>query len=150
MASPYGGDRGGGRKSNRKPGAQPGNTNRRGSLYLPRAKDADDRRRFLDAIEQARELPADEMAARVRALMFARVLVLAEGIGVDRLANVLFAIDGSRRTEAKLAGDTLAVRRERLRDDALNQTWEAVKECEHCNGAVDEILSALQLELKQL
>ncbi len=53
MASPYGGDRGGGKKPTRKRGGQPGNVNRRGADLLPPAKDTEERRAFLDALQNA-------------------------------------------------------------------------------------------------
>lgn len=150
MASPYGGDRGGGRKSTRKPGGQPGNTNRAGSLILPRARDAEDRRKFIEAYKSAQKLPADEMAREVLHLLFARVKSLADEIGTDRLVQALYAIDNHRRTKGKLAGDEESKKRERLKDKTLGDVWSIVEGCEVCAGRCEEVLAALEQELRQL
>jgi hypothetical protein len=150
MSSPYGGDRGGGRKSSRKPGAQAGNVNRRASRLLPRARDTEDRRAFLDALEEAQQMTAEEQARTLRNLGFARIVSLAELVGVEKILKALDTIDGHRLAEDKLSGRDRAARREALLNGALGEIWKAVGQCEHCAALVDQLLTGLQLALLQV
>src|SRR5512138_223805 len=116
--SPYGGDRGGGRKSSRKPGGQPGNTNARGSLILPKATDAEDRRAFLDAFDEAQKISPSEKAARLLNLIYARVTSAADRLGVQRVIKALLVLDKNRLTEAQLDDRGKCRRREAAKDAA--------------------------------
>ncbi len=102
MASPYGGDRGGGKKPSRKRGGQPGNVNRRGADLLPPAKDTEERRAFLDALQNAETMTASEQARLVRNYGFAKVVSLIEKVGLQKMVRFLSVLDGHRITEAKL------------------------------------------------
>lgn len=148
--SPYGGDRGGGRKNDRKPGGQPGNTNRRGSLLLPKATNAGDRKAFLDAYEAAQKHSLADKLQTLIDLAFAKATVFAEHIGIERVGALIERLDKFRKTDAELDERGKAKQREAAKDAALGDVWEAVKECEHCAALVDKRLSALELELKQL
>ncbi|HSE98107.1 MAG TPA: hypothetical protein VLD57_07520 [Blastocatellia bacterium] len=150
MTSPYGGKRGGGRKKTRKPGGQPGNVNRRASLYLPKAADREGRRAFLDALEKAEGLSSVEKAQKLVDLGFARVMMLAEESGVQRIIRLLLALDNNRRTEARLAGFEACRQREALHNTALVEIVKAVSECERCSQLIDQALTGLELALKQL
>lgn len=147
MASPYGGSRGGGRKNTRKRGGQPGNVNRRAADFLPPAKDTDERRAFLDALQQAEEMPTGEQADALRNLMVARVLSLAEAVGVQKVCRALTTLDIHRRTNAKISGLDDAAKREALKDSALGEIWKGVGSCEVCAEMVDQILRGLELAL---
>lgn len=147
MASPYGGDRNGGRKNPRRRGGQPGNVNRRGSDFLPPAKNTEDRRAFLDALTKAEELSPAEQARLIRNYGFARVVSLVEKVGVQKLLRVLTVLDNHRIAEARLgkAGD--AVKREAQKDQALGELWKICGQCEACAEQVDQVLKALELQL---
>ncbi len=147
MASPYGGDRGGGRKSSRKRGGQPGNVNRRASDFLPPARDTEERRAFLDALKHAQEMPTGDQAAALRDLLVARVLSLAEAVGVQKVCRALTTLDIHRRTNAKIAGLDDSIKREALKDSALGEIWKSVGSCEACAELVDQILRGLELSL---
>ena len=149
MASPYGGDRGGGKKNPRKRGGQPGNTNRRGASLLPKLN-ADDRRNFLDALKSAEEMHPGEQADYLRNLAFARVVSLSETIGIQRVLKALIAIDNNRRTDHRIQGNDDARKREAQKDLALSEIWKHVEECERCNTAIDRILTGLELSLLQI
>ncbi|MEW6129584.1 MAG: hypothetical protein AB1757_21265 [Acidobacteriota bacterium] len=150
MASPWGGDKGGGRKNPRKPGGQPGNTSRRGSLVLPKASDAEERRKFLDAYEDAQRHTLTEKLQTLLDLAFCKATLWAEAIGVQRLAQLIETLDKFRRTDAELDERGKAKQREALKDAVIGDIWEAVKDCEHCSQLIDRRLSALEIELKQL
>ena len=150
MPSPYGGDRGGGRKSTRLPGGQPGNVNRRASKLLPKQKDTMDRRAFLDALAEAETMTADEQTVMLRNMGFARVVSLAEEVGIGRILEALSTIDTHRLTEDKLRGRDRATRREALKDQALGEVWQHVGQCEQCAVLVDQVLTGLQLSLHQI
>lgn len=150
MASPYGGDRGGGRKNSRRPGGQPGNVNRRAARLLPKARDTEDRRAFLEALEQAGGMTPAEQAAWLRNLGFARIVSLSEEVGVQRILHALDTIDGHRLTEDKLAGRDRAARREAALNGALGEIWRSVGTCEQCAALVDQLLAGLQLALLQI
>lgn len=147
MASPYGGDRGGGKKPSRKRGGQPGNVNRRGSDFLPPAKDTEERRAFLDALQKGEELTSTEQARLIRNYGFARVTSLIEKVGLQKMVRFLSVLDSHRLIEAKLgrAGD--AVKREAAKDQALGEIWKVCGNCEGCGEQVDQVLAALQLQL---
>lgn len=147
MGSPYGGDRGGGKKPTRKRGAQPGNVNRRASDYLPKAKDTAERRSFLDSLQAAEKLSANEQARLLRNYGFARLTSQVETVGVQKFLRFLHVLDSHRLTEAKLgkAGD--AVKREAAKDQALGEIWKICSNCDTCNEQVDQVLAALQLQL---
>jgi hypothetical protein len=149
MTSPYGGDRGGGRKNPRKRGAQPGNVNRRSADLLPK-QNADDRKRFLDALAEAQDMEASEQALHLRNLAFARVISLMDKVGVQRVLKALLVIDNNRKTEHKLAGHDLARRREAQKDIAIGEIWKEVEECERCGERVDRLLTGLELALLQI
>lgn len=150
MASPYGGDRGGGRKSSRKRGGQPGNVNRRASKLLPRATDTEDRRAFLDALDASESMSADEQVRILRDLGFARCLSQAELMGVPKLMGALATFDHHRRVQHRVDGNDDARKREALKDQALGEVWQSVSECERCSEAVDRLLVGLELALRQL
>lgn len=145
--SPYGGDRGGGKKPSRKRGGQPGNVNRRASDFLPKAKDTDDRRAFLDALQEAETLSADDQARLLRNYGFARLASQVETVGVQKFVRFLSVLDGHRITNAKLgkAGD--AVKREAAKDQALGEIWKLCGNCEACGEQVDQVLRGLELQL---
>lgn len=148
-SSPYGGDRGGGRKSEKKRGGQPGNVNRRASKILPK-QNADERRKFLDALAEAETMPTGEKTEFLLNLAFARVVSLSETVGLNAVLNSLYAFDANRRTEAKLRGQDEARKREAVKDAALADIWRVVCECENCAENVDRILTGAELSLKQL
>lgn len=150
MGSPWGGDRGSGNKSGRKRGGQPGNVNRRASVFLPPAKDTEERRAFLDALTQSEAMSSGEQVRTLRNFVFARVMSGAELIGIQKILSALHIIDRNRWTELKVSrlGETAA--REALKDQALGDIWKAVCECEQCNEGVDAVLRALELGLRQI
>ena len=147
MASPYGGDRGGGKKPSRKRGGQPGNVNRRGADLLPPAKNTEDRRAFLDALQNAETLTANEQARLIRNYGFARLTSLIEKVGLQKFLRFLHVLDSHRLTEAKLgrAGD--AVKREAQKDQALGEIWKLVGSCETCAEQVEQVFRGLELQL---
>lgn len=150
MPSPWGGDKGGGRKPSKKRGGQPGNTNRRASKYLPRATDAEERRRFLDALKEAEDTPHEEKARRLLDLLYARVNSVADVVGVGKIIS---AFESARRwlyTSSQVDDRGKAKAREVLKDAAISDVWQIVCECEKCASDVDARLRALELELKQL
>ena len=147
MASPYGGDRGGGKKPSRKRGGQPGNTNRRGSDFLPPAKDTEERRNFLDSLQAAEALSAHEQARLLRNFGFARLSSQVETVGVQKFVRFLSVLDGHRITNAKLGKAGEAVKREAQKDQALGEVWKICGNCEACGEQVDQVLAALQLQL---
>jgi hypothetical protein len=148
--SPYGGDRGGGRKNDRKPGGQPGNTNARGSLILPRATDTEDRRAFLDAYDDAKKIPSHEKAETLLNLIYARVTSAAERLGIQRVIKALLVLDKNRLTEAQLDQRGKCLRREAAKDAAIGDMWKIVESCEHCGERVNQRLTGLEIELKQM
>jgi hypothetical protein len=148
--SPYGGARGGGRKSERKPGGQPGNTNARGSLILPKATDAEDRRAFLDAFDDAKKIPPSEKAERILNLIYARLMSASDRLGIQRLIKGLLVIDKNRLTEATLDDRGKCKRREAAKDAAIGDMWKIVESCEHCGERVNQRLTGLEIELKQM
>src|ERR1043166_2452360 len=121
--SPYGGNRGGGRKSERKPGGQPGNVNARAGLILPKATDAEDRRAFLDAFEDAKNIPSGEKAETLLNLIYARVISASERLGIQRVIKALLVLDKNRLTEAQLDQRGKCVRREAAKDAAIGDMW---------------------------
>ncbi len=147
MASPYGGDRGGGKKPTRKRGGQPGNVNRRGADLLPPAKNTEERRAFLDALQNAETLTATEQARLIRNYGFARLTSLIEKVGLQKFLRFLSVLDGHRLIEAKLgrAGD--AVKREAAKDQVLGDIWKICGNCESCGEQVDQVLRSLELQL---
>jgi bacterioferritin-associated ferredoxin len=147
MASPYGGDRGGGKKPTRKRGGQPGNVNRRGAELLPPAKNTEERRAFLDALQNAESLSASEQARLVRNYGFARLVSLVEHVGLQKMLRFLSVLDGHRITEAKIGKAGEAVKREATKDQALGEIWKICGACESCSEQVDQVLAALQLQL---
>lgn len=147
MASPYGGDRGGGKKPTRKRGGQPGNVNRRGAELLPPAKNTEDRRAFLDALQQAENLSASEQARLIRNYGFARVVSVIDKIGVQKFLRFLTTIDNHRLAEAKLSRAGDAVKREAAKDQALGEIWKICGVCESCSEQIDQILRSLELQL---
>lgn len=150
MNSPWGGDRGGGRKPKRKRGGQPGNVNRRASDFLPPAKDTDERRAFLDALDLSEETSLPDKLRVLLDLAFARVASMAESVGVTKVLKSLTVIDALRRTEIKLGKLDAAAKREAAKDAAIADLWQAVCQCETCSERVDRILTGLELNLKQL
>lgn len=147
MSSPYGGDRGGGKKPTRKRGAQPGNVNRRGSDFLPPAKDTDERRAFLDALQKAETLSAHEQARLLRNFGFARLASQVENAGVQKFIRFLSVLDSHRITEAKIGKLGDALKREAQKDQALGDVWKICGNCEQCGEQVDQVLRALELQL---
>lgn len=147
MASPYGGDRGGGKKPTRKRGGQPGNVNRRGSDFLPPAKNVEERRVFLDALQNAERMTPEEQARLIRNYGMARVLAGVDKIGIQKFLRFLSVLDSHRLVGAKLgrAGD--AVKREAQKDQALGEIWKIVNQCEACAEQIDQIFRALELQL---
>jgi hypothetical protein len=149
MASPYGGDRGGG-KPKRKAGAPKGNTNARGSVFLPPAKNTEERRNFLNALEAAGNSSISEKSQMLVNLAFARVASFAEDVGVTKLLRAVQVIDTHRKTNHRINGDELALRRELLKDSTIAEVWKIVGECEHCGESVDQILRGLEMGLLQM
>lgn len=148
--SPYGGDRGGGRKSDRKPGGQPGNTNARGALVLPKATDAEDRRAFLDAFEGAKKVSANEKAETLLNLIYARVISASDRLGIQRVIKALLVLDKNRLVESQLGGQSKCRQREAAKDATIGDLWKIVEACEHCAERVNQRLTGLEIELKQL
>ena len=148
--SPYGGNRGGGRKSERKPGGQPGNVNARAGLILPKATDAEDRRAFLDAYEEAGNIPADEKAATLLNLIYAKATSASDRLGIQRIIKALLVLDKYRLTEATLNKQSESRRREAAKDAAIGDLWKIVEHCEHCAEPVNQRLTGLEIELKQM
>ena len=148
-SSPYGGNRNGGRKPAKKRGGQPGNVNRRASDFLPPAKDTDERRAFLDALTKAEGVDGSERVEVLGQLAFARVMSLAEKVGLAKVVSALRVLDRVRLSDLKANGLWNAGQREQLLNAALGDIWSGVKECENCAGCVDQILAGLQLQLVQ-
>lgn len=150
-SSPYGGDKGGGRKSSRKAGGQPGNVNRRASGILPKKNATDEERSaFLRQLKETEGMTAAAQAEALRHYVFARVTSLVEFVGVQRVIQALHAIDKVQHTEAKLSGLSAAKQRESVLHGALADVWTAVHECELCAPGVDGIFKGVFLNLKQI
>lgn len=145
MGSPYGGSRR--EPIKKKPGAPKGNVNRRASAFLPPAKDTDERRAFLDALQAAEDTPTNDKRRILAELAFARVMSLAESVGLQKVLKALGTLDTHARTQHRLDGNDFATKREALKDSALAEIWKGVGQCEGCAEQVDQVLRALELGL---
>lgn len=148
MASPYGGNRGGGRKGTRKRGGQPGNVNARASLFLPPVKDVEERRAFLDALQKIEATGSDDRV-EILAQMVSAKAVSSDKLGLGKIVGALRVLDRVRLSELKASGLWEAGKREQAMNAVLAEIWNGVKDCENCAASVDQILTGLQVALIQ-